>query len=121
MNIQEYKKTNQLQEWAEMVGACRNSGKTVLAWCTENGVNAKTYYYRQKKVCNAMPGLHRATPLPVACGNTVASFAEIIPTTRTRVNNADVTVRIGNAEVHIQNGAETATVETVLRVLSGIC
>jgi len=121
VNILEYKKTNQLQEWAEMVSACRNSGKTVLAWCTENGVNAKSYYYRQKKVCDAMPDLRRATPLSVARGNTVASFAEITPTTRTRVNNADVTVRIGNAEVHIQNGAETATVEAVLRVLSGIC
>ena len=121
MNIQEYKKNNRLNEWAEMVKACRSSGKTVLEWCLENGVNEKTYYHRQKRVCDAMPDLRKAPPLPAACGDTKASFAEITPAIRSRVGDPGVTVRIGNAEVRIPSGVETATVEAVLRVLSVIC
>jgi hypothetical protein len=120
VNIQEYKKSHQLQEWAEMVSACRNSGKTVSAWCAENGLNEKVYYYRQKKVCDAIPALRRPASIPIAQSNTV-QFAEITPAVQPEVGELSVIVRLGKAEVHIQNGAETATIETVLRVLSGIC
>ena len=36
--------------WRERVMACRSSGKTIVDWCAENGINLKTYYYWQKKV-----------------------------------------------------------------------
>lgn len=104
-----------------MVSACRNSGKTVAEWCSENGINEKTYYYRQKKVCDAMPARRRAAAIPVAQSNAKVHFAEITPAISARAGEPGVTIRLGNAEVHIQNGAETATVETVLRILSGIC
>lgn len=121
MNIQEYKKSNQLQEWAEMVRACRNSGKTISAWCTENGINEKVYYYRQKKVCDAVPSLRKPAAIPIAQSNTTVQFAEITPAVQPEASGLGVTVRLGKAEVHIQNGAETETIETVLRVLFGIC
>ena len=44
------RKQVRLEEWAEMVRARRNSGLSVRRWCTENGVNQKTYYYRLQKV-----------------------------------------------------------------------
>jgi putative transposase len=121
VDIQEYKKSNQLSKWAEMVSACRNSGKTVAAWCNENGINEKTYYYRQKKVCDAVPARRKAAAIPVAQSNATVHFAEITPANSARTDSSGVTVRLGNAEVHIQNGAEATTIETVLRVLSGIC
>jgi transposase-like protein len=121
MDIKEYKKSSQLQKWAEIVRACRNSGKTVSAWCSENGINKKTYYYWQKKVCDATPGMQKTAALPRLNIESTESFAEITPLIQAGACNAGVTVRIGNAEVQIPNGAATATVETVLRVLSGIC
>ena len=42
-----------LAKWQQMVYDCRNSGMTVKAWCAENGINDKTYYYRQRKVWEA--------------------------------------------------------------------
>ena len=42
-----------LAQWQQMVYDCRNSGMTVKAWCAENGINDKTYYYRQRKVWEA--------------------------------------------------------------------
>lgn len=64
MDMKEYKKSSQLQKWAEIVRACRNSGKTVSAWCNENGLNKKTYYYWHRKVCDAAPGLNKVATLP---------------------------------------------------------
>ena len=39
-----------LQEWAEQIKSQQSSGLTVREWCAENGINAKTYYYRLRKV-----------------------------------------------------------------------
>ena len=39
-----------LAQWQQLVYDCRNSGMTVKAWCAENGISEKTYYYRQRKV-----------------------------------------------------------------------
>jgi transposase-like protein len=39
-----------LREWAEQLEAQQASGLTVQQWCAENGINAKTYYYRLRKV-----------------------------------------------------------------------
>lgn len=39
-----------LHEWTAQVEAQQTSGMTVQQWCTENGINPKTYYYRLRKV-----------------------------------------------------------------------
>ena len=42
-----------LAQWQQLVYDCRHSGMTVKAWCAENGVSEKSYYYRQRKVWEA--------------------------------------------------------------------
>lgn len=44
------KKEVRLQEWAAQIKAQQRSGLPVIKWCSENGINAKTYYYRLRKV-----------------------------------------------------------------------
>lgn len=44
------KKELRLQEWSAQIKAQQASGLTVQQWCAENGINAKTYYYRLRKV-----------------------------------------------------------------------
>jgi hypothetical protein len=39
--------------WQQLVYDCRHSGMTVRAWCAQNGVSEKSYYYRQRKVWEA--------------------------------------------------------------------
>jgi len=121
MDIQEYKKSNRLSEWAEMVSACRNSGQTISAWCEENGINEKTYYYRQKRVCDAMPDLRRNTALPVLRNEPPVSFVKVTPAIRSRTSDTAVTICMGSTEVQIRDGADAATIEAVLRILPGIC
>ena len=38
------------ESWIEMIANQEASGKSVLAWCKENGVPSSTFYYRRKKV-----------------------------------------------------------------------
>lgn len=44
------KRNIQLQEWTEQIKAQQESGMTVTAYCAQNGINPKTYYYRLRKI-----------------------------------------------------------------------
>ena len=48
--ITNVKRDVQLQEWMEQIKAQQESGMTVAAYCAQNGINIKTYYYRLRKV-----------------------------------------------------------------------
>ena len=39
-----------LQKWMEQIKAQQESGMTVTAYCAQNGINIKTYYYHLRKV-----------------------------------------------------------------------
>lgn len=43
-----------LKQWVEMVKCRKESGLSVSEWCKENGINLKTYYYRLKRVREAL-------------------------------------------------------------------
>ena len=44
-------KTNiRIRAWSDMVREQNESGLSVSEWCINNGINLKTYYYRQRKV-----------------------------------------------------------------------
>ena len=120
MDIQKLNKTGRLNDWAEMVGACRNSGKTVSVWCEEHGISSKTYYYRLKRVCDAIPEVDRPSGLPSPREEDAPVFAQITPVSRSGRDVA-ITLRFGSIEVQIHNGAEPGTIEAALRVLARIC
>ena len=48
--ITNVKRDEQLQEWTEQIKAQQESGMTVKAYCAQNGINIKTYYYHLRKV-----------------------------------------------------------------------
>ena len=52
--IAKVKKEVKVSQWAEMVRQRNESGLTVTDWCKENGINLKTYYYRLKRVRQAV-------------------------------------------------------------------
>lgn len=88
--------------------ACRSSGMTVRSWCQENGLSEKTYYYWQRRLFQTLSEQQQAIRQ--------LSFAEITPNVQPSGGVA-VIVRISGAEADICNGADAATVETVLRIL----
>ena len=48
--ITNVKRDEQLQEWTEQIKAQQESGMTVTAYCAQNGINIKTYYYHLRKI-----------------------------------------------------------------------
>ena len=96
---------NKLALWAGRISECRNSGQNVKAWCRENGVCEQTYYKWQKRLFE-MAQLQQEV-----------QFADVTPIQSVRSGNVAATVRIAGAEADIHNGADAATVETVLRTL----
>ena len=78
---------------------------SVRQWCQEHGVNISSYYKWQRKM------------YAMAQAQQEIQFAEVTPKQTVRPAGIAVTVRIVGAEADIHNGADAATVETVLRVL----
>ena len=110
-SLQVMSKQARLEDWTAGIMAYRSSGMTVRAWCQENGLSEKTYYYWQRRLFQVLSEQQQAIQQP--------AFAEITP----KPNNirsfggVAVTVRIVGVEADIHNGADTAAVETVLRIL----
>jgi hypothetical protein len=99
-----------------MVQACRSSGKSISAWCSENDINEKTYYYRQHKVCAALPANleTRSTEREIA-------FAEVPKDWNRAASKGTITVRMRGVEIDIPNGADPRLVEMVLRYAGVSC
>ena len=105
-SLQVMSKQERLENWTARIMACRSSGMTVRAWCQENGLSEKTYYYWQRRLFQALSEQQAAHE---------TAFAEVTPPVCS--GNVAVTVRIAGAVADIHSGADAATVETVLRIL----
>ena len=92
---------------------------TVSAWCAKHGINKKTYYYRLKRVCEAILKETNPAKLPLSQDAEQPVFAEVAPISRR--TDAEITVQFGGAEIQIRNGADAETIKAALRALSKIC
>lgn len=109
-SLQVMSKQERLENWTARIMACRSSGMTVRAWCQENGLSEKSYYYWQRRLFQTLSEQQQSIRQP--------AFAEITPTPNVRPSSGlAVTVRTSGVEAEIYNGADAATVETVLRIL----
>ena len=106
-DLQTLNSQNRLALWAERISACRSSGQKVNAWCKANGICEQTYYKWQKRL------------FEIAQVEQEAQFVEVTPVQMLSVSpgGVAVTIRISGMEAEIHNGANAATVETVLRIL----
>ena len=141
MNVKQTKRHVQLQEWVMQVRACKQSGLPVKQWCRENGVAVKSYYYHLKRVREELLDVMQARDaiqmpasagldgisIPVRLDMSVRSGDGVPSNTETpmfaafpipQVKGAAVTVWLGGCSVEIQNGADGAVVEQVLKVVS---
>ncbi|MCR5136554.1 MAG: hypothetical protein K6C12_05595 [Oscillospiraceae bacterium] len=90
---------NNLALWTERVQACRSSGLSVKAWCTENGIVPNTYFRWQKKVFNSVyPEQEQfyEVPLPKNSGKVA------------------VNIEMNGITAQVLHGADEATIRSVL-------
>ena len=96
-----------LELWQERIRECRGSGKTVSAWCEEQGISEKTYYYWHRKLMK----------LQNQTGEVVSSaFYEI---SRNLRNTAEVsaTLHCGGLDADVYSGANEETLIRLCRAL----
>lgn len=102
-NLQTYNAGTKLMEWSERVAACRSSGMQVKAWCAQEGIPEKTYYYWQRKVFLAAQATEERfveLPSPNPAGGAVV---------------ATVIAKGLRAEIH--SGADTKTLTALLHAM----
>lgn len=123
MDVQKLTHEVRLQQWGRTVQDCRSSGKAVKSWCAEHHVNIKTYYYWQKKVCQAtcrelamnQPQTFAAVEAPPT-----AVFAELRKPEHPSGQLA-LTIQHTHMEIQIYRGADTAIVEAALLAFRNLC
>lgn len=104
--LQQLNEQNKAGLWAERIAACRNSGQSVKAWCKERGICEATYYKWQKKI------------FTMAQAQRELQFAKVTPVmAEARDSRVAMCIQTGGIVAEIHNGADPATVESVLRIL----
>jgi len=104
-----------IRQWTQIAKACQSSGMTVVAWCSQNNINIKSYYYWLRRI--------RA----LACESSEFSAANkqlIVPLEfkqEKEINTASISIHISSATIDIHEGASRTTIEAVLAALKNIC
>lgn len=119
MDVQVVTHEVRLQKWISIVETCRGSGKTIKAWCAENGINLKSYYYWQRKVCletcREITTVQKFMP-EIVSNNGKTVFAELsIPENNT--GKIAVNVQRDNMQINVFSGADASTIEIVFEAL----
>lgn len=93
-----------INEWSEMVKTCRSSGLTVQQWCNSTGINIKTYYYRLRKVREAVcEDAHDIVQIPLNTSNSAAA--------------SSIKINMGNLNVELPDTISAATLVSVIEAL----
>lgn len=127
MEVQKLTHEVRLQHWGHIVSQCRSSGQTIKAWCKERQIHLKTYYYWQKRVCQATChelSLTSQTQSPAALPlhNSEPVFAELaLSQPRPHTGKPAVTIQKRDVQIHIYCGADAAIIETTLSALKSLC
>lgn len=116
MNMKKISHEMNLKKWSQIVEECRNSGQTAVSWCGENNINIKTYYYWQRKVCNAVCN-------ELAITNNIEkppAFVEVVlPAARS--SEIAIMLNLNSVCLQIHNGADESVIAQTLRTLKSIC
>ena len=123
MTVKEVTHAYHLQRWAELIADCKSSGKSIASWCSEQGVNTKTYYYWQRRVREKALGqmtARRAQSVQSVPVVGISAFAEYkLPAKTTSIAAVTLHLSFGTLEIH--NGAEAGVIENTLMALRSLC
>ena len=100
------KKEAKLAQWAEMVRQRNESGLSVTEWCKQNGINIKTYYYRLKRVRQAVCSekeRHDIVPVELTAGTETAA--------------EKIELSIGDVKISLPDDFNESTLKRLLGVL----
>lgn len=98
--ISAVKREVKLCDWAAQIEAQQSSGMTVQQWCSENGINPKTYYYHLRKIREKC----------------VASAPAIVPLTLPK-QTADIRIEKNGLQISLPGDISAETLITLVHEL----
>ena len=118
MGVQAMKHAALLQEWSGRIAECRTSGKSVKAWCAEQGITIKTYYYWEKKfVTEATQQL--TLPAPAQAGLLMRVNPDTMPGGGDAVNvGSGIIIRHGESIITLPAGSSAEVVADLVKALN---
>jgi len=89
---------------------------TVVAWCSQNNITTKSYYYWLRKLrlmaCEAGELPVRRDEQPIVA----------LPFTQTKASEGTaITIHLPTVSIDIRDGTSQSTIEAVLAALKNIC
>ena len=111
-----------LEEWRQVVLACRESGLSNREFCRLNGISEKTYYYRLRKL------REEAVHKELANDNDHSGAGHNTTLCRIDIENkedcveesSNIRVHFHGADIYVPQDVSPDTLKMVLCVLSGI-
>ena len=106
-----------LQEWSGRIAECRSSKMSVKAWCSEQGIPIKTYYYWEKKfVTEATQQL--SLPAPTQAGMLMRINPETMPGGEESIISSCITIRHGESIITLPAGSNAESVAELVKALN---
>lgn len=114
MEIQALTRNYRLQQWADIIARRNGSGMSIQAWCEEQGINQKSYYYWQRKLREAASTQPRGLSTvnaQVPQGWTTLGLQE------EAAGSQGLIVEVGACRIHVQPQTDTALLARVCQAL----
>ena len=117
MGVQAMKHAALLQEWSSKIAECRSSGMSVRAWCAEQGIPIKTYYYWEKRfVTEATQQL--SLPAPTQAGMLMRVNPDALPGDTGGTIGSGITIRHGDSIITLPAGSSAESVAELVKALN---
>lgn len=108
-----------LMKWTPIIRECRNSGMAVRAWCLENNVNEKQFYYWQRRVRGEIFDNLKKTE-----SQSQTNFVQLTAPADLSTNKpsfrADMIIHIGNNVLEVSNTISEELLSKALKVMSDV-
>ena len=115
--VQELKLAARMQEWSVRIAECRSSGKSVRAWCAEQGISVQTYYRWEKRFVEKATQ-HLSLPAPSQAGMLMRINPETMPGDEMSTVGLCITIRHGKSVITLPAGSNAENVADLVRALN---
>ena len=115
--VTELKREVKLREWSVRIAECRNSGKAVKEWCSEQGISVQTYYRWEKRFVEKATQQF-SVPAPTQTGLLMRINPETMPSDEESAISSWITIRHGESVITLPAGSSAESVADLVKSLN---
>ena len=117
MGVQAIRHAALLQEWSTKIAECRTSGMSVKAWCAEQEIPIKKYYYWEKRFVTEATQ-HLSLPAPAQAGMLMRVNPEALPSEDMNSIGTGISIRHGESVITLPAGSSAEAVAELVKALN---